>query len=200
MSEENNVPTCPGCHFGCALDDYQCARGEGIYESWQAGEEVPERRMPGPRGGKPGGGKRGRGGLPPFLNGNTAMGLWFLTGIMQRGLNGRIEQLGSSAVFKPIVQHEGAASLRIIASRAGLSEEAAFEQLQEAVEQGYVEEYEYADGTVFYRVTEAGSEAAQQAEEAKKETLEEYFSVISEEEQEQLLDLVKRVVDGNMRR
>ena len=51
----NEVPVCPGCHFTCAIDGYQSARGEAFHERWAAGEELPVRRGPGrpPEGGMP---------------------------------------------------------------------------------------------------------------------------------------------------
>ena len=37
---------CPGCHFECMLEKYQCGRGKEFYDLAAAGGEVPVRRGP----------------------------------------------------------------------------------------------------------------------------------------------------------
>jgi len=130
------APTCPGCHFGCRIDYYQCARGLRFLEQWEAGEEIPERRMPGPgaRGGKPGQDPRDGTGAPA-LDGQV-LHLLMLVDMFGK----RATELPTHVrVAEATLRHDGFATPYVVAQRSQLDGEAFDAAVDQAVEEGLVD-------------------------------------------------------------
>ena len=218
MSDEYiEVPTCPGCHFGCQLDDYQCARGERLFGQWCNGEEIPERRMPGPGGAQPAGNRRSQG-MPPFLKrlmegepGKRGDSLANLVSMLSRRVHSSMpgpapvpspfcppEDKGIK-VLEALMRHEGAASSFVVSGRTSMDEEEVESIADEELLAGTLEIDQYEDGTVFMRITDVGTAKLQEAKDAKSALNEEIFECLTDDEQEQLSELLRRVVEESFK-
>ena len=202
MSE---MPTCPGCHFGCKLDAAQCARGLKFFDKWQAGEEIPERRVPWGKDGKrkrEGEGQPSKGRkMPPHLAAMpTSARLMMLLNITGAILRDRDDAERDRRIAECIVRQDGAAANRIIAERTRLDDAAINEQVTSLKERGLVESRTLDDGRVFHEITEAGRAQVETWMEERKADDEAFFEALSDDEAAQLEDLLARALDPHMRR
>lgn len=243
--------TCPGCHFGCDIEDYQCARGEKLHARWVETGELPERRGPGhgpganpasgPKhspehggengdreharhGGPDGSGGPGHGGHAGESGGSgnasSAGGpggprhggpgrgvmpvgdrLMHMLHIIEIALNDLTEESGAGEPVRRAVdclmRHEGAASKRIIEGRTHLAElDAALESAQA---QGLVAQRTHGE-TALYELTDTGLEQARTWEAERKAAEAEFLSALAEDEQEQLLELIMKLLKPGFRR
>ena len=210
-----NAPVCPGCHIGCSLALPQCARGIKFREKWEAGEEIPERRMPGmggpggpgkggqPGKGGPGGpGKGGKGGRPgPGGPGGFAMDpdrrlSMLLTGIVPRVIGG--EQDPKAQVLACLQRQDGAMTYEAIPERVRIATEEIYRALEQLMEEGLVVREVREWGSVYYWITEEGEAAAKAMGEAEAQATKERFACLTDEEKTQLGEMLDKLLKANM--
>lgn len=209
MPDENNsMPLCPGCHFRCRLDDFQCARGEKLYQRWLETGEVPARRKPGPPPAQEGEGHgdgRGHGGgpkgRPPMPINDRLMHMLHIVGIALDDL--QTESGGNAAdhkVLDCIMRHDRAASVFVIAGRTQLEEEEISQAAQSLESQGFVAMRTVHDDTVFFELTEAGLQQAKAWEADRKAAEAKFLDVLTDDEKSQFHDLVVKVLEPGFKR
>lgn len=189
---EANV--CPGCHFGCAIDAPQCARGEKLRARWEDAGELPERRGPGQGPMR----AKGQGGASAALvTDDRLMHLLHIVGI---ALHDLADESGSSAPERRVVdcllRHEHAASVQIIAGRTHLPK--LDETLGAICERGLAAQRQ-SGSTEFYELTDGGLQQARAWEAERRAAEAEFLGVLSEEEKDQLLALVIKVLEPGFR-
>lgn len=221
------IPTCPGCHFGCTLDDYQCARGGRFYEKWQAGEEIPVRRPPWEHGEKkPEGAKGGcsregtaapqegapksqdgpRGDQPAhtppphFAKIPPSARIKMLLTVANRILGDRDDAVRDQRVAECIMRQDGSATNRIIAERTKLDDAAIDEQIAVLTEAGVVTSRTLEDGRTFHDLTETGRTQVETWVEEHRAADAEFFAALSDDEAAQLESLLSKVLEPHMRR
>ena len=192
-----NVPICPGCHFRCPLDEYQCARGAKFNGMWQAGEEIPERRMPKP----PKDGEKPAGGPPPQfrripIEARLLMGMSFF----QRIMDERQQETAKQRVAECIQRQDGFAANGIIAERTRRTDGQIQEQAEALQAEGFVAPRTEPDGRLFYELTEQGKEQVEVWAEERQQADAELFAALSDEEKEQLHELLSKALGPHMRR
>lgn len=212
----NGAPTCPGCHFGCALDDYQCGRGRKFLAMWHNGEAIPERRGPGmPRhAGKQGPGgeasaaraagnaqrpeKRGgeggpEGQLPPDMR------LVMLLNVTANALRDERDSNTADEVLDCIVRQDRSATIRIIAERVRKDPAELEAALQELQQRSLAQPHD-DDGRTFFEPTEEGLAHCKAWQEKRREDDTRFVSGLSEDEKQQLADLLQKMLDPLMKR
>ena len=186
---------CPGCHFGCAIDEPQCARGEKLRARWEDTGELPERRGPSqiPMHAK------GQGGASAAAA--TDERLMHLLHIVGIALHDLADESGSSAPERRVVdcllRHEHAASAQVIEGRTHLPN--LDETLGAICGQGLATQRQSGSAT-FYELTDAGLQQARAWESERRAAEAEFLGVLSEEEKGQLLALVMKVLEPGFRR
>ena len=192
----NETPVCPGCHFTCAIDDYQCARGEMFYERWKAGEEVPERRGPGrpPAGGMP------KGILKPTSDERTM----HLLHILEIALSDLERESGSDAPERRVVdclmRHNQSASEFVITGRTNLAGAELGDALEQVEAQHLVERRQVQTGATFYALTDQGIEQAKAWLEELRAAQTRFLSVLDDSEKQQLHQLVAKLLEPGFAR
>ena len=192
----DQAPVCPGCHFACAIDDYECARGEAFHERWAAGEELPVRRGPGrpPAGGMP------EGTMKPTSDERTM----HLLHILEIALSDLERESGSDAPERRVVdclmRHNRAASAFVIEGRTHLSG-AELSDALEHVKSHHLAEYQQANtGTTFYALTDSGIEQAKAWLEERRAAQARFLSVLDDAEEQQLHQLVAKLLEPGFAR
>ena len=217
------APKCPGCHFGCSLDRYQCARGKGLHAKWLAGEEIPERRAPwerakrgeGPRKagiagsgpeavrGQTGAaaeqrkgpeGHRDHAGMPPIPSYMKAMRM---LNIASFALADHRESQSDKMVVDAIARQEGCATLPIIKDRMGkeaLDPAACLDQL---VQDGLVEVQEDEIAGTMYALTERGRAQSETWRDERMAADAAFVDALSEGEQEKLAALIAKMLQSS---
>lgn len=190
-----DAKVCPGCHFGCAIDGFQCGRGEKLHARWVETGELPERRRPPHPGGQPGGRDGGRPAIPVD---DRIMHMLHIIGI---ALSDLADESGASAperrAIDCLMRHGGSASERIVEGRThaeGL--DALFGEL---VERGLVKRRGFEHATL-YALTEQGLAQAKAWESERKATEAEFLGVLDDGEKEQLLALVMKLLEPGFKR
>ena len=184
---------CPGCHFGCEIEDFQCARGEKLHARWVETGSLPERRGPGQG---PVREKDHKG--PAFTVDDRLMHMLHIVGIALQDL---ADESGSSDPDKRaldcLIRHDLAASAMIVEGRTHLPN--AEETLDAAVAQGLVAKRAHGE-TTLYELTETGLETARTWEAERKTAEAEFLGVLSDDEKDQLLALVMKVLEPGFKR
>ena len=121
---------CPGCHFECKLENYQCGRGKEFFDLAAAGGEVPVRRGPVMTPSERAASSDGK----PPLNDRVMHGL----NIMALRLRQRHGEAGICKVVLSLARAGSFMSLPFLAKRMLLSVDEADAALHEAVQAGYV--------------------------------------------------------------
>lgn len=177
------VPTCPGCHFGCRLDRYQCGRGQGIYEKWVETGEVPERpAVP-----------------PPILQLEVTDKLAFGMNILANVVQDQRSRRAEGEILCALMGHAGLASEQLIAARARLDSadfEKALKDLEAAGDIG-----RGACGHIRAAVwlTDSGRAKIPEAEAARRTDAETFLAPLSEDEREELDGLLFKLFDPRRR-
>lgn len=202
------APLCPACHVTCSLFDPQCSRGMVFRQRWQAGEEIPERHMP-PRG-KPFGekrddkqtGERQKGhGAHDKRRGpkSTADKLMFLlTGIVPRML-GDLEGTAEQRVLSGLARQGGAMSRDVIPEKTRISVENVDSAICVLESEELIEPRQSEWGTIYFWVTDAGRNRCKELETKREQGVQERFSALNDEEQEQLAVLLDKLLAAGRR-
>ena len=189
MDEANRAPRCPGCHFGCSLDAYRCARGKGFHDRWQAGEEIPERGKPGGRGpGGPGGPGGGHPAMP------THMRVMHALNIMGNVLQDRHAESPDRKVLASIARQGGFFADSLLPKRAFMERAETDEAVNALVADGLLERAEDPIAGPILRITEAGRARQQEWTAAQESAAADFLAPLTEEEQTQLADLLFRLL------
>lgn len=203
------APTCPGCHFGCSVDAYRCARGQGFYKLWCEGKPVPERGIPpmmrknGERSdgervgdGRPGDGRTGEGhkdNVPPV--GTRVMhGL----NIMANVLQDRHAESPDRKVLTAVGRQGGFFALGMIGKRALLDDDAIAGSVDELVEAGYAVRDEDEIAGPIMRVTPAGKDKLAEWNAERDAATAEFLAPLSDEEQSELADMLFRLIQPQL--
>ena len=185
--------TCPGCHFGCAIEEFQCARGEKLHARWVETGSLPERRGPGQG---PMRAKDHKG--PAFTVNDRLMHMLHIVGI---ALHDLADDSGSSdpdkRVLDCLIRHDLAASAKVVEGRTHLPN--AQEALDAVVAQGFAAKRAHGE-TTLYKLTETGLETARAWEAERKAAEAEFLGVLSDDEKDQLLALVTKVLEPGFKR
>lgn len=196
------TPRCPGCHFGCNIEHWQCARGRGLHAQWLETGELPRRRRPGGPGGGPQGGPRGgshggpqdgsRGGHSPFTpQQKVTRLLTILPKAMQRSCSDTPE----SRLLSSLQRREFYVSVHILSSDMGIPKTDILETAQSMQDAGLVEVVD-ENGRPFVKATEAGQQRARTYAEQREEAMQEFLSPLSADELEQLAELMEKILQG----
>ena len=210
MSEQNSAaPTCPGCHFGCLLDAYQCARGKMFHERWMAGEEIPERRAPwkaqgaegngqgpGPRRGP--GGSGGPGG-PGGRRGAFApeMRLMHMLNIIGIAMADHRETRPERNVIDGLARQSGCATERIVQDRSRLGEEDFALALAKLRDDGLVTDVDDEIAGPMLQISEAGEAQASAWREERELADKAFCDALSDEEKEELAGLLQKLLSSS---
>ena len=194
-SASTSVPACPGCHFACPIDDYQCARGEHLHAAWERGEELPVRQGPG----RP---PQGASKQKVQLSSNERlMHLLHIVGIALQDLE---RESGSDAPDRQIVdclmRHERAASERIVLGRTQLDADTFHTSSQALIDRGFVETKAACGDDTFYALTEAGIEQAGTWRAERQAAEAEFLGVLTDDEKQQFHDLVFKILEPGFKR
>ena len=196
MSDSQSTPLCPGCHFRCEITDYQCARGERLHQKWTAGEELPERRIPGAPA-KDGVHKN----IPRLISNDRLM---HTLHIIEITLDELASEVGSDApnrlVLDCLMRHEHAASSFVIQGRTQLHESELDALLGELENDGFIATRTPDNSVAFYELTEEGREKAGVWREERRAAEAELLSMLSDEEKAQLHELLFKVIKPGMKR
>ncbi len=184
MTDEASIPHCPACHHVCRLDHYMCMRGTKFHEMWERGEEVPPRRMP-PRGGRPPKGSD----MPEFT---TTMRIEMGMRMVPRMIKGKAKEGKTESLLETYARREGGMLLQLAAMDMESTATALQPTIEAMLAKGLVEEYVPYDGATMHRLTEAGKQAHKEQQERHSAAREEFFSVLNDEEQQQLADLLEK--------
>lgn len=188
-----DTPICPGCHFACAIEDCQCARGERLHAQWTQTGELPARRGPGHGKG------HGKGpSMPAIPVNDRIMHLLHIVGI---ALSDLADESGASAPERRaadcLMRHEKAATSRIIESRLRMPDVGS--TLEALREQGLVEPHANGD-SILYALTDRGVEQATEWEAERKAAEAAFLDVLDDEEKERLLALVVKILEPGFKR
>ena len=208
LAEKLDAPTCPGCHIGCSLYDPQCGRGLRFRDAWQAGEEIPERRFPGgpgaggpgaggpgkpPAGGPGGPGAGGPIGPARFANDPDKKLMFLLTGIIPRVL-GSLNGSDQAQILSWLTRQEGAMTYAVMPERARVNKDDLYENLEELLRKGFIEDRYTSWGTQYYWITEEGKREAQRLEEQGNQAIKQKFDALTGDEKQQLEDLLAKLL------
>ena len=190
------APQCPGCHFGCSLARYQCARGKNLRAKWLAGEVIPERRAPwehAKRNDEPR--KAGKGaGMPPMPAYMKAMRM---LNIASFALADHRENQPEKMVVDAIARQEGCATLPIIKGRMGKDAADPSSSLEKLVQDGLVEVQEDEIAGTMYALTELGRSQGETWRNERMAADAAFVDALSEEEQEQLAALIAKLLQSS---
>lgn len=193
-------PLCPGCHFRCELNEYQCARGGKFFEKWKAGEEIPQRRGPQPPA-QDGEDKSKPAGRPAFFNRIPVEArLKMLMGLFQNVVRERDEQGAKQRVAECILRQDGFAANGIITERTRLTDEQIQKEVETLQAEGVVQPRTEPDGRVFHELTEEGKAQTEAWIEERQKADAELFANLSDEEKGQLESLLGKAFEPFMRR
>lgn len=195
---------CPGCHFGCKLECWQCARGREFLGKWQAGETLPQRGPggpggpaaaghPGPHGGSghPDGRGSGRPRHPEQMD--ELQKLEFLFRVLPKAMQHANGQTPADTVLEGIARHEGymSAALARQGSELGKLE---FDAVIEELEATGTVRLGAEDGQKFIEITEQGAAAHAQRMRKLRQANKEFFSALPEDELSQLAGLLDKLL------
>ena len=186
MEYSFEMPLCPGCHIRCDLAAPQCGRGLRFKEALSRGEELPQ------RGGRRGPGGPGGARPEPCVEQKLQ---FMLTGMLPRVLQqGPEEHDETTNILSWLMRQEGAMTYRIMPERARANADTLYETLEQMLYDGLIED-RYTDwGGQFYWITEAGMAEAKAVEQRKAAAVKEKFAALSDEEKEQLAELLEKLI------
>ena len=184
---------CPGCHFGCEIERFQCGRGEKLCARWRETGELPERRGPGK------GPLRAKNHKGPVITANDR--LMHMLHVVGIALHDLADESGANVpehqVLDCLLRHDLAASARIIEGRTHL--EGLDGVLGATLSQGLIEERTCGE-TTLYALTDAGLAQARAWGDERKAAEAEFLGVLSDDEKEQFLELVMKVLEPGFKR
>ena len=190
MTDHATMPeelTCPACHFGCKLANYQCGRGKEFYDIVAAGGELPERR--GPMLTPSEQAAFGEGGRPP-LNHRVMHALNIMANVLQR----RHEEAGVKKMTLGLARAGSFCTLPMLAKRMNMTGDAFDETLAKAKREGFVTVEDDERGFRIARITTAGSQRAAAWQTERDAHTADFLSPLSEEEKEELERLLRKLI------
>ena len=202
QTEESSIPKCPACHVGCRLDRWQCGRGRDMAAKWEAGEEIPARGAGGPGG--PAGGPGGPGG-GPGAGGRMPVQQRIVRGvnILPKALSRCVGEPERDTALTALMRRNGVMATGLIAHELGCGAERAESIADELVADGLATRIAGSGGDTsgnggnFLEVSAEGEERAQRALALRKERHAAFLGCLSESEQEELADMLDRILEAN---
>ena len=186
METNENIPTCPGCHFGCALVAYRCGRGQGFNRMWHEGKEIPERRA---RFAPQLNDSESEAAMPP--NPSRVMRV---VGILGRKAQVCSNDAPDRKVLMAIVRQGGFFAMEKLAERAMIAEADCPGAVASLVDAGFaVKDREEVAGAVL-RATPEGREKQLEWVAQREERIAKFFSPLSEEELTTLDSLARKLI------
>lgn len=167
---------CPGCLRVCQLDNYSCGRGKMFWERDQAGEEIPNRFGPD----KPVGNKTRSEKIAHFLM------------VGYRVLRKRYAETPDEQLLYSICRRRGMAEPWVTTLDLGMNDGGYKWLLDQALEDGVVT-IEEVNGKQMVVATEEGRKIGEHRLEERPKIHIEFLSVLSDEEQDELLRLLVKL-------
>ena len=184
----DTVPACPGCHFSCRIDRYQCGRGEAFHERWKAGEKLPERRMPA-RGGSDGNVNK-----PP-----AAARIEHMLAVVPRVMRQRAGESGRERLLAALGRREGRAALGIVASELDTNVAGLRPAADALVAEGAAQMATTDAGVQMLALTGQGEVARAELDKRHRASRDAFLGAISPEDQERLADLLEKLLHAQPR-
>lgn len=167
---------CPGCLRVCPLDNWSCGRGKMFWERDQAGEEIPNRFGPD----KPVGNKTRSEKIAHFLM------------VGHRVLRRRYDETPDEMILYSLCRRRGMAEPWVTTLDLGMNE-GGYQQLLDGILEHGLATMEEVNGNQMAVVTEEGRKIGEHRLEERPKINIEYLSVLSDEEQDELLRLLVKL-------
>lgn len=180
------APSCPGCHFGCALDAYRCGRGKGFHQLWVDGKPIPER-------GKPGEGGAGR---APSVDTRVMHGL----NIMANILKDRHTESAERKTLMAVGRQGGFFAVDMLGKRTLLDPEDLAEATRFLIAGGFIEHDEDEIAGTVLRITSSGREQLAQWNTEREAATEEFLAPLDDSEKEQLASMLFRIIQSELQK
>ena len=184
---------CPGCHFGCSLNKYQCGRGKEFFDLVQDGGELPERRppvfTPSEQAAK-------KGHTPPPINEKLVRGI----NIVSHMMRDRDMPTPEQAIIVGLINLKSFMSKSLLPKRLQLPQLEFEKGLQSAIEHGFVEIADVEHSGTVVRFTASGKVQAEKWKNERDKRIEEFFSALSDDEKVQLDSLLGTLLRAHMHR
>ena len=188
MTDENTAPSCPGCHFGCKLTQWQCARGRDLWKAWQENGE-PARTCAGRRASGDEGPEHGRKELTLEQQFNR------LVNIVPKALQRKSGSSDADTMLAAIARHGGYMASSLVRSEVRMNQDGFSRVLGELEASGDVV-VEREGARTFIRLTETGEPRVSQDAENRDRAAREFLSALSDEEAQQLIGLLEKALGG----
>ena len=180
------VPKCPGCHLGCALDAYRCGRGKGFHQLWVSGKPVPER------------GKPGEGGVARAQS--VDMRVMHGLNIMAKILRDRHAESAERKALMAIGRQGGFFSIDTLGKRTLLDQERLADVTRYLIGKGFVEYGEDEIAGAILRVTPAGREQLVVWNSEREASTAELLSPLDDVEKRQLASMLSRIIQAERKK
>lgn len=177
---EMTAPSCPGCHFRCQLDRYQCGRGARFFAQWQETGEVPQRH--------------GHPGPPPGKEPSPDQRLMFELNIVAHAMQMQREQQAETELLASLAAHEGSSTGHVLEKRARLQPGTFGAAIGQLEHDGLVERCDLGQFHDAFCITDAGKARLSELEAARTAANEEFLSPLSAEERDQLAALLGKLL------
>lgn len=177
-NEAGSAPPCPGCHFQCRLDRYQCGRGGRLYAAWQETGEVPKRRPMPPKGHKP----------------SDDMRIMFGINILSNVLQMQREKSPDTEILAALMGHEGTSTGRVIEQRARLKSATFCKAITKLEEEGSIERCDLGQYQDAFRITDVGRARLSELEATRDATNQELLAPLSTEERAEFAELIGKLL------
>ncbi|MGI6033607.1 MAG: hypothetical protein ACOX69_09345 [Coriobacteriales bacterium] len=185
MTESRNAPICPGCHFACKVDRYQCGRGHRFYQTWLEGGEVPARRPPQSKS--------------PADELPLEKRIEHMLAVVPRVLRIQAHESFDDQVLLGIERHEGLAAVAIVSGELSANSAAVASAAANLQEKGLVATAAPREGAEMLQVTEKGRDYLEELNRRHAQTSERFFGVLSKDEREKLLELLEKTLRSQPR-
>ncbi len=180
------APSCPGCHFGCALDAYRCGRGKGFHQLWVDGKPIPER-------GKPGEGGVGH---APSVDMRVMHGLNIMANILQD----RHTESAERKTLMAIGRQGGFFAVDMLGKRTLLGSEDLAEATRFLIARGFIEHDEDDMAGTVLRITSSGREQLSAWNAERDASTAEFLSPLSDDEKMQLSSMLSRIIQAELKK
>ena len=180
------VPSCPGCHFGCALDAYRCGRGKGFHQLWVAGKPLPER-------GKPG---EGGAGHAPSVDMRVMHGLNIMANILQD----RHTESAERKALIAIGRQGGFFAVDMLGKRTLLDPERLTDATRYLISEGFVEHDEDEIAGTVLRITSMGREQLAVWNAEREASTAEFLLPLDDDEKAQLSSMLSRIIQAELKK
>ena len=180
------APTCPGCHFGCALDAYRCGRGKGFYQLWLDGKPLPERGEPG----------EGGAGHAPSVDMRVMHGLNIMANILQD----RHTESAERKALMAIGRQGGFFAVDMLGKRTLLEPNSLADATRYLINEGFIEHDEDEIAGTVLRITSSGREQLAVWNAEREVSTAEFLSPLDNDEKAQLSSMLSRIIKANLKK